>query len=133
MKENPMDITSPQVKAQTKVSEPQPEVFQGEESAYIIGNKIENSTAVTPSSAREHFRRALDYKMQKDYEKAIVEYNKAIELDSNFDMAYYSRAELFQLEGRNADAIADFERVIALSQNTELITLAKHHIQELGK
>ena len=133
MKENPMDITSPQVKAQTKVSEPQPEVFQGEESSYIIGNKIENSTAVTPSSAREHFRRALDYKMQKDYEKAIVEYNKAIELDSNFDMAYYSRAELFQLEGRKADAIADFERVIALSQNTELITLAKHHIQELGK
>ena len=103
----------------------------GGETVDAVEHKAKNSTEVAPSSAKEYSNRAFDYEASGEYDKAIVEYTKAIELDSNYALAYFSRGLLLMLQGKKADAITNFEKVIELSESTELTRLAKHHISEL--
>lgn len=85
-----------------------------------------------PSSARLHLTRALDCEAKGHYSEAIAEYTMAIALDDQYDLAYFSRGSLFGLQGKKADAIADFGRVIDLSQSADLCRMAKHHIERLS-
>ena len=52
-----------------------------------------------------------------DYDGAISDYTKAIELNPNYEMALFYRGTLLLQEGYNTDAIPDFDRVIKLNSN----------------
>jgi len=98
-----------------------------------MGDAAHDSDTYTPVSARDHFRQALEYKTKGDYDKSIEGYTEAIKLDGNFWLAYLSRGELFMMQGNKAEAIADFETVINLSDNDQLTKIAKSHLTELNE
>jgi tetratricopeptide (TPR) repeat protein len=109
---------------------PEPEV---EATVDEIVNRIEPAARVDTSTARDHRRLALNHRLKDEWDDAIVEYTKAIELDGNYVLAYFERGELFQRQGRKADAIADFEKSMSLSQKEDLTVAAKRHISDLSK
>ena len=55
------------------------------------------------------YRRGFEFMMQKEFELAIEQFDKAIELDSDFSLAHYSRAQAHDKLGNTAAALADFE------------------------
>ena len=59
-------------------------------------------------------KRGHGYAMKKDYERALVDYDRAIELDPNFALAYNLRAHAYAGKGEYDRAIADFTKALAL-------------------
>jgi tetratricopeptide (TPR) repeat protein len=81
--------------------------------------------------AKEHFNRALEHESMGESDKAVAEYIKALEFNSRYAMAYYNRGMLLMRTGKKARARADFQKVIALSEGTELIDMATGSLREL--
>ena len=109
---------------------PEPEV---EVTVDEIVSRMETVPVVDTSTAKDHRRLALNHRLKDEWDDAIVEYTKAIELDDSFILAYFERGELFQRQGRKTDAIADFEKSMSLSQKEDLLVAAKQRIDELSK
>lgn len=105
-------------------------ISRGVETVDAVGQKLKN-IEIYIDRVKGHFRRAIDCKAQGEYDNAIVEYTRVVELDNNSGLAYFNRGSLFMLQGKKADAIVDFERVIELSDGAALSQLAKYHIEEL--
>ncbi len=63
--------------------------------------------------AADYQHRAAIYLNMGEYDKAILEYNKALELDPTYAPAYYDRGLAYAQQQRHAEAIADFSEVIA--------------------
>jgi len=51
---------------------------------------------------------------EKDFEKALEVYNKAIEIAPEYALAYFGRGRLFQAQGKLEDAAKDFEKSVEL-------------------
>jgi len=81
--------------------------------------------------AKDHFNRALEYESMNDRDKAIVEYTKAIELNSRYTLAYYNRGLLLVKVGKTGRARADLQKVVSFSEGTELADMAGRTLQEL--
>ncbi|MEJ5311057.1 MAG: tetratricopeptide repeat protein [Anaerolineae bacterium] len=81
----------------------------------------ETPEAVSPpspgpdSNAVNYHHRATIYLNMGEYDKAILEYNKALELDPAYVPAYYDRGLAFAQRQQYAQAIADFSQVLALN------------------
>jgi anaerobic magnesium-protoporphyrin IX monomethyl ester cyclase len=56
--------------------------------------------------------------------------SKAIEQSLNSDSLYFSRGLVYEMQGKKAEAIADFKKCITLSNNPELIKMAKRLAEE---
>ncbi|GAJ13974.1 unnamed protein product, partial [marine sediment metagenome] len=67
------------------------------------------------------------------YDEAIEEYTDAIELDPNLAVAYYNRGRAYKELGKKSEAIDDFEKCIALTDNPQLIEMARQQIEELSE
>ena len=70
----------------------------------------------------------------KDYQKAIVDYNKAIELNPDDAPGYYNRGLINKKQGDKTKAIQDFTKAAELYQkqgNTEWNQNALNRIREL--
>lgn len=57
------------------------------------------------------------YKYQKNYDKALKDYTKTIELDNNFHRAFSNRGVLYFNTNEFEKAIADFSRALELKSN----------------
>ena len=53
----------------------------------------------------------------KQYDKALVDANRAIELKPDFERAYYIRAVVYLFMGNNSNAIEDFNKALELNEN----------------
>lgn len=80
---------------------------------------------------REHFSRAQEYEGRGQKDKALAEYNKALEFDSGNITAYYNRGQILAQTGKKTRARADFQKVISLSEGTGLSDMAKRAIEDL--
>jgi tetratricopeptide (TPR) repeat protein len=109
---------------------PEPEV---EVTVDEMVSRMETVAGIDTGTAKDHRRLALNHRLRDEWDNAIVEYTKAIELDDSFILAYFERGELFQRQGRKTDAIADFEKSMSLSQKEDLLVAAKQRIDELSK
>jgi tetratricopeptide (TPR) repeat protein len=58
-----------------------------------------------------------EYHKKGQYDKAIVEYNKALELNSQNFEAYVNRGNAYEAMGANEDAITDYNRAIEINPN----------------
>jgi len=81
--------------------------------------------------AKEHFNRALEHEGMNAYTKAIDEYNKAIELHGWDAVAHYNRGMLLMRTGKKGRARTDFQKVISLSEGTELADMARRALRDL--
>jgi tetratricopeptide (TPR) repeat protein len=80
---------------------------------------------------KDHMSRASELEAIGEYEKAIGEYGRAIALDKAYAMAYFNRGALLIQQGRKADAIIDFEKVIEIGGNPELERMAQARIDTI--
>ena len=71
----------------------------------------------TKLSAAEYAERAYDAYQTDKHEKAIADYDKAIELDPNDSSHYYFRAQARVELKQYKEAIADYDKVIELESN----------------
>ncbi|MDL2282034.1 tetratricopeptide repeat protein, partial [Parabacteroides sp. OttesenSCG-928-G06] len=55
-------------------------------------NQLSQQIQQNPSDANAYFARAIDYMLAQDFHESIQDYDKVIELNPNFSMAYYNRA-----------------------------------------
>lgn len=78
----------------------------------------EKAIAVDPFNFIGYYTRALVWADRKDYEKAIKDYTKAIELNLDFANAYYYRGLVWQNLNKNNKAIADFDKAIECYSKT---------------
>ncbi len=67
-----------------------------------------------------HIERGLTYLNQGQFEWAIAEYDKAIELDPNLAEAYVRRAFVHKVLGQYEQAMADYDKAIELSPNNAM-------------
>ena len=74
----------------------------------------DKAIALSPS-AEAYFDRALCHEALKDLAKAEADYTAAIALDPMLPQPWYNRGNLYLLADRWKDAIADFERELALN------------------
>ena len=75
--------------------------------------------------------RALAYNAKEQYDMAIADCNKAIDLDPNLIVAYINRGWAHYKKGRKNEAIADLEKLITLSDDPEAIEVIEQQIEEL--
>ncbi len=52
-----------------------------------------------------------------DYEKAIADFDKALELDPNYRMAYYERGDCYEYHGEMEKAKRDFEKLLSITES----------------
>jgi tetratricopeptide (TPR) repeat protein len=81
--------------------------------------------------AREHFNKAQEHEGRGERDKAIDEYNKALEFDGGYAMAYYNRGLLLMRAGKKTRARADFQKVASISEGTELADMSARSLREL--
>ena len=74
------------------------------------------SNQVKPAtSAAYYYNRGLNYVARGQYDLAISDYSKAIEINPGLDKAYDSRGAVYGLKGQYDRAIADFTKAIELN------------------
>jgi len=71
--------------------------------------------AKSPNKARPYLNRGLAYSVAGEYEKALVDSNRAIELSPDYSAAYCNRASVYYYMGRYKPAIVDYTRAIELN------------------
>jgi len=84
-------------------------------------------------AAEWHFDQGNTYRELGQHERAIEDYNEAIRLNPEYAVAYNNRGYAYKLQGKKAEAIADFEKFITLSNNPQLIEMARQQIEELSE
>lgn len=62
-------------------------------------------------------KRGIDFFNKREYDKAIADYNRAIELNPRYYQAYYNRGIAYRNQGEYDKAIADYTKAIDLSPN----------------
>jgi lipoprotein NlpI len=72
------------------------------------------SAGIAQTSAVDYFNRGVAEKANGDFEGAIADYNRAIELDPKYAAAYSNRGNAKQAKGDLDGAIADCNRAIEL-------------------
>ena len=86
-------------------------------------------------SDRKHFNQGVANYNSGDYEQAMADYNKAVELDPDYALAYYNRGMSYVDSGDLEQAIADFEWYLELAPNVlnraELINIIEQLKSEL--
>jgi tetratricopeptide (TPR) repeat protein len=74
-----------------------------------------------PSAAWAYQKRGIAYSRRGDYDKAIVDLAKAIEIEPGVARHYYNRGLALYEKGEYDQAIADYNRAIELDPNDAVI------------
>ena len=75
---------------------------------------IERALALTPRQARLHNLKGQAQLRMNEDDAAMQSFGRAIEAEPGFADAYGNRATLLSEMGRHEDAVADFDRALAL-------------------
>jgi len=92
---------------------------EGSDNDYFYAiDDFESALMLNPKSTEALFNLAITYEKLGKNKEAIKTYDRLIEVDNEFTMAYYNRGHLKRLNGEYENAIADFEKVLALEEIT---------------
>jgi tetratricopeptide (TPR) repeat protein len=64
--------------------------------------------------AEEHFWQGIEYRRQDKNDLAMEEFTKAIELNPDYDLAYYNRALLYYFDGDLDRSLAEYNKALEL-------------------
>ena len=82
----------------------------------VILASLISSEGVFAQSAKQYFRAGEDFYKSANYNDAIDQYTKAIELDPDYEKAYVQRAMAFSKTGDHVNAAADFDRALVFNE-----------------
>ncbi|OGS22464.1 MAG: hypothetical protein A2252_01345 [Elusimicrobia bacterium RIFOXYA2_FULL_39_19] len=86
-----------------------------------------------PDTTDKKILQAVIYLQTSKYAEAETVLNEALKENADSLMVRYSLAMLYEKQKRPEDAIDQWEKVISLSNNNKLKTLAQKHIRQLKK
>ena len=69
-----------------------------------------------PDYAEAYYNRGLAYRDRGDFDRAIEDFNEAIELNHDYVDAYYNRGLAYRSVGMADRSIADLTKAIELDQ-----------------
>ena len=72
----------------------------------------------------------------EDFDKAIADYDKAIELKPEYAGAYYNRGIYFEMKGDFSNALDNFSKGLVFAKqqsDDDLVTKIENKIKELKK
>lgn len=88
-------------------------------------------------SAKSFYKAGDKFFDVNQYEDALEQYSKAIDLDPEFDKAYIKRAETYEKMGKFSEAAVDYERALVFLPKDEEVSFmagrAYYRSDELGK
>jgi tetratricopeptide (TPR) repeat protein len=100
----------------------------------LVGLLFLSSTCVFGQTAREYFQRGMGSYGQGNFDQAIFEFSKAIEVDPTLGIAYNNRGVVYAREGSLERAIADFTMAIANnSKDAQAYNNRGHAYTNLGR
>jgi tetratricopeptide (TPR) repeat protein len=70
-------------------------------------------------TARQYLRAGEDFTKANNYQDAIAQFTKAIELDPDFEKAYVSRAQAYSWTGAHQKAAEDYDRALVFDEKDE--------------
>lgn len=77
-------------------------------------------TAVAEAqTAKQYFKAGEDFTKANNYQDAITQFSKAIELDPDYDKAYISRAFVYSRTGEHKSAAEDYDRALVFDDRDE--------------
>ncbi len=88
------------------------------------------SAAPAENSAARHFQRGLAYYDLGDFDGAIAEFSRAIQLDGRHARAYAFRALSYGYMGNTAEAQADLQSAIRLKADPTLIAEVRRGLRQ---
>lgn len=68
-----------------------------------------------PQNSELYFQRGELYYIDSNYESAIVDYSKAIELNPSYAEAYFARGDCYYLQSNFENALTDFNKTISIN------------------
>ncbi len=68
-----------------------------------------------PESAEAYFNRGLAYASNGQYEEAITDYTRALEINPRYALAFYHRGVAYDNKGQHEQAIADYTRAFDIN------------------
>jgi len=77
--------------------------------------------------------RGSAYADKGQYDLAIADFTKAIEIDPHYIVAYFNRGLSYKAQGEKAKAVADLEEFITLTDNHERIEEARSVLEGLSE
>jgi tetratricopeptide (TPR) repeat protein len=101
----------------------------------------QGDTGAVPQTALTFFESGWTNYSNKEYPRSEADFLKAIELSPDYIDAFYGLGMVYQASGRKQEAIAAFEKVIALLENAAtgdtnrtrmLARFAKGHINRIN-
>jgi len=104
---------------------------QGQEERAI--EDFDKAIRIDPEFAKAYRNRGYAYLNTKQYDLAIADNTRATKFDPNDPVARLNLGVAYKLQGNKAEAIANFEKVINLSDNPQVVEMAKQEIKELSK
>lgn len=80
------------------------------------------AVAMNPRDAHVYINRGATYTAKRDYDHAVADFTKAIELNPQGPKvyhAYYNRGAIYEALGRRVEAIWDYQRALAINPNDQ--------------
>lgn len=96
----------------------------------LAANSSESNTATAANTAALHFKRGLTYYDLGDFDGAITEFSRAIQLDDRHARAYAFRALCHGYTGSTARAQSDLQNAIRLKADPKLIAEVRRALQQ---
>ena len=104
------DVSMPEPPAPNLTKLPQPTLMD------VSQPTAANVSRLTPTStSADYFSQGIKYHENKEYNRAIVAYSKAIELDPDHHKAYHNRGLIYSSREDFDKALADFDMSIQLN------------------
>lgn len=101
---------------------------EGETEQILRQAPEEAETIEDQSSAKDFSKRADTYYRQKDYDNAVQNYNKAIELNPQDADAYSSRGNAYYMKGDHDQAFEDYNKALVLDQTLPHVYINRGNI-----
>jgi len=77
------------------------------------------SATVQAQTAKQYFKAGEDFTKANNYQDAIIQFTKAIELDPDYEKAYVNRALAYSRTGEHQSAAEDFDRALVFNDKDE--------------
>ncbi|MFP5221404.1 MAG: tetratricopeptide repeat protein [Acidobacteriota bacterium] len=81
---------------------------------------IDNPKTSKDLQANALANRGAAYANKKNYDLAMNDFNKALEIKPDLTNAYYERARLYAMLGKHAEAVQDLDKVIGMAQPSSI-------------
>ena len=81
----------------------------------VCTRAIEYMSLDRPDLAKAYYSRGTEYASQGAYDRAITDYNMAVQLDPKHVSAYYNRALAWSAKGESDRALADYDAALKLN------------------